>query len=132
MNSRFLTNVTLAVLGGFLVVASMVWSPTTFQWLMLGGGVGAVLLSANVVIARRGVAQRSLDGIIGALGTWTIVASLVFAGATVTWLGFASGVAFVALALAGLTLHELFTERVVHSIEVHARAREHELAGAGA
>ena len=132
MNSRFLTNVTLAVLGGFLVVASMVWSPTTFQWLMLGGGVGAVLLSANVVIARRGVAQRSLDGIIGALGTWTIVASLVFAGATVTWLGFASGVAFVALALAGLTLHELFTERVVHSIEVHAPAREHELAGAGA
>jgi hypothetical protein len=131
MNSRFLTNVTLSVLGGFIVVASMVWSPTTFQWLMLGGGVGAVLLSASLVIGRRGVAQRSLDGIIGALGAWTIVASLAFAGSTVTWLGFASGVAFVALALAGLTLHELFTERVVHSIEVHAPAREHELAGAG-
>ena len=115
-----------------MVVASMVWSPTTFQWLMLGGGIAAVLLSAALLISRRGVAQRSLDGIIGALGAWTIVASLVFAGSTVTWLGFASGVAFVALALVGLTLHELFTERVVHSIEVHAPAHEHELAGAGA
>lgn len=110
----------------------MVWSPTTFQWLMLGGGIGAVLLSAALVITRRGVAQRSLDGIIGVLGTWTIVASLVFTGGAVTWLGFASGAAFVGLALVGLTLHELFTERVVHSIEVHAPAPEHELAGASA
>ena len=77
MNSRFLTNVALSVLGGFIVVASMVWSPTTFHWLMLGGGIGAVLLSAALVITRRGVAQRSLDGIIGVLGAWTIVASLV-------------------------------------------------------
>ena len=132
MNSRFLTNVTLSVLGGFIVVASMVWSPTTFQWLMFGGGIVAVLLSASVFLSRRGLAQRSLDGVIGTLGVWTIIASLVFAGSAVTWLGFASGVAFVALALAGLTLHELFTERVVHSIEVHAPAHEHELAGAGA
>ncbi len=42
------------------------------------------------------------------------------------------GHAFVGLALVGLTLHELFTERVVHSIEVHAPAPEHELAGASA
>lgn len=132
MNSRFLTNIALSVLGSFLVVASMVWAPTTFQWLMLGGGIVAVLLSASVVIARRGAAQRSLDAIIGVLGAWTIVASLVFAGSTVTWLGFASGAAFVALAVAGLTLHELFTERVVHSIEVRTPAHEHELAGAGA
>jgi hypothetical protein len=57
------------------------------------------------------------------------VASLVFAGSTITWLGFASGAAFVALALTGLTLHEVSTERVVHSIEVRAATPEQELAG---
>ena len=55
---------------------------------------------------------------IGILGAWTIVASLVFAGSVVTWLGFASAVVFVGLALIGLTFHELYTERVVRSFEV--------------
>jgi hypothetical protein len=131
MNSRYLTNVALTILGAFTVVASMVWAPSTFMWLMLGSGIVAVLLAGSVVIATRGIAQRSLDGAIGVLGAWTIVASLVFAGSVVTWLGFASGAAFVALALAGLTLHELSAERVVHSIEVHAPA-EHGLAGSNA
>jgi hypothetical protein len=53
-----------------------------------------------------------------ALGAWTIVASLVFAPTTVVWLGFASALGFVALAVAGLTAHELTTERVVHSLTV--------------
>lgn len=118
MNSRFLTNAVLAVLGGFIVVASMVWAPAVFMWLMLGSGILAVLAAGAVVIKGRGNAQRPLDATVGILGTWTIVASLVFSGSVVTWLGFASGVALVGLALIGLTLHELYTERVVHSLEV--------------
>jgi hypothetical protein len=52
-----------------------------------------------------------------------IVESLVFAPTTVLWLSFASAIALVALALSGLTAHELTTERVVHSFEVeHAPA----------
>ena len=99
---------------------------------MLGGGIAAVLLSAALLISRRGVAQRSLDGIIGALGAWTIVASLVFEAAPSR--GWASCPASRSSpwSWSTLTLHELFTERVVHSIEVHAPAHEHELAGAGA
>jgi hypothetical protein len=131
MNSRYLTNVALIVLGAFTVVASMVWAPGTFMWLMLGSGIVAVLLAGSVVIATRGIAQRTLDSAIGVLGVWTIVASLVFAGSVVTWLGFASGAAFVALALVGLTLHELSAERGVHSSEVHAPA-ERGLAGSNA
>jgi hypothetical protein len=42
----------------------------------------------------------------------------------------ASGVAFVALAMIGLTLHELITERVVHSIEVRTATSEHDFVGA--
>jgi membrane-associated phospholipid phosphatase len=129
MNSRYLTNIGLSVMGGFLVVASQVWAPSVFMWLMLGGGVAAVALAAGIAIPRRGLSQRALDGIIGVLGAWTIIASLVFSGTVVTWLGFASGAAFVALAVTGLTLHELVTERVVHSFEVHTPASEHELAG---
>ncbi len=129
MNSRFLTNTALALAGGFLIVASQAWSVSVFMWLMLGGGALGVLLAGSLALPGRGVAQRGLDAIIALLGAWTVVASLVFSGAAITWLGFASGAAFVVLAVAGLALHELKTERVVHSFEV-SRSDERELAGA--
>ena len=46
------------------------------------------------------------------------MAHLVFSGATTRWLGFADGCGLLGLAIAGLVLHELSTERVVHSLEV--------------
>jgi hypothetical protein len=55
MNSRYLTNVALTILGAFTVVASMVWAPSTFMWLMLGSGIVAVLLAGSVAIATRGI-----------------------------------------------------------------------------
>lgn len=125
MNSRYLTNIGLAITGGFAIVASQVWSVPVFMWLMFAAGVVAIALSGAAALPTRGLVQRSLDAVVTVLGAWTIVASLVFSGAAVTWLGFASGCALVALALAGLTLHELSSERVVHSFEV----REPELAG---
>jgi hypothetical protein len=130
MNSRYLANIALLLAGAFLLVTSQAFGVTVFEWLMLGVGVVAVLLSAAIVAPGRGLPQRNLDGIIGILGAWTIVASMVFAGAAVTWLGFASGAAFVALALVGLTLHELITERVVHSIDVRTAMAEPEFSGA--
>lgn len=129
MNSRYLTNVSLLLAGAFLLVTSQAFGVSVFEWLMLGTGVVAVLLSGAIVLRGRGLPQRSIDGIIGILAAWTIVASLVFTGATMTWLGFASGAAFVALAFVGLTLHELLTERVVHSIEVRTATSEPEFAG---
>ncbi len=107
-------------------------APATFMWLMFSAGILAVALSSAVLLKRRGNVQRGLDGIIGILGAWTIVAGLVFGGSAVTWLGFASGAAFVALAFIGLTIHELYTERVVHSIEVRATNSDRELAGSTA
>jgi hypothetical protein len=131
MSSRYLSNLTLAVLGGFLVVASMAWTVPVFTWLMFGIGIAALALAGPTVLLPRGVAQRAVDGVAAILGAWTIVASMVFGGLAITWLGFASGVGFVALALVGLTLHELSTERVVHSFKLHrSAAPERELAGA--
>jgi hypothetical protein len=130
MHTRYITNVLLAVAGGFLVVVSQAFAAPVFEWVMLGVGVIAVLIGGAVVVSSRGRAQRGLDVITGILGAWTIVASLVFAGSAMTALGFASGLAFAALAIAGLTLHELLTERVVHSIEVRAAAPETDFVGA--
>ena len=129
MNSRYVTNIGLALMGGFLVVVSQAWSVSVFMWVMLGIGAAAVALAGSIALPGRGRSQRILDGIIGVLGAWTIVASLVFGGTVVTWLGFGSGGALVALAVIGLSIHELYTERVVHSFEVRTPAAEHELAG---
>ncbi len=130
MRSRYITNAVLVVLGGFLAIASMAFGVSVFAWLMFGTGIAALTFAAPAVtILARGRAQRGLDGVISLLGAWTIVASMVFGGLAITWLGFASGVALVALALAGLTIHELSTERVVHSFEVRTAAPERELAG---
>lgn len=127
MRTRYLTNIALALLGGFLVVVSQAFSASTLTWLMLGVGVIAMAISLPAVAIRtRGLPQRGMDLLIAGIGAWTIIAGLVFAGAAVTWLGFASGVAIVAMAVIGLTAHELSTERVVHSLEVSSGVAEPE------
>jgi hypothetical protein len=124
MNSRFLTNAGLTLAGAFTVVASMAWAPPTFMWLMFAAGIAAIGLSLGAAVPGRGLPQRWLDGATAVLGAWTIVASIVFSASVVTWLGFASGIGFVGLALIGLTLHELHSERVVHAFEVRTTAEE--------
>ena len=131
MNSRYLSNVALVIAGAFLVVASPGVRRSDLRVADVRhrrdrradvGNDRAAALAA--------LAQRGLDALIGILGAWTVVASLVFVGSTVIWLGFASGAGLVALAVIGLTLHELTTERVVHSFEV-TTATEREFAHVG-
>lgn len=132
MSTRYLTNLTLLALGAFVVAVSLAFAVSTFTWLMFGAGIAALAIAGPAIaIPARGLTQPGLDGLIALLGAWTIVASMVFAGATITWLGFAAGAALFALAIVGLTLHELTTERVVHSIEVSSTAttERHDLAG---
>jgi hypothetical protein len=129
MSTRYLSNAALGVAGGFLVVASQAFTYPTFEWLALAVGIAAVVLSAGIALKGRGNVQRGLDVATLATGAWTIVETLLFSGATNTWLGFASGAAFVAIALAGLTAHEFSTERVVHSFEIsHSENAEREYA----
>ena len=130
MRTRYLTNVILTVLGAFVVVTSQAFAVGTFMWLMFAGAIVALAIAAPAsALSARGPVQRGLDGLTSVLGVWTIVAAVVFSGAVVTWLGFAFGAALFALALIGLTLHELKTERVVHSFEVNASKRTGDLAG---
>lgn len=133
MRTRYLTNIVLTLLGGFLLVASQAFAVATFSWLMLGVGIAALVVTAPAIAMPRGARfQRGLDYVVSLLGAWTIVASQVFAGVAITWLGFASGAGLVALAIAGLSAHELSTERVVHSFELRGSMpaeSERELAG---
>lgn len=123
MNTRYSTNVILVLIGGFLLVASFAFAAEPFHWMMLAAGAVAAAIGGSAIMIRsRGRTQRGLDLLVAAAGAWTIIASLVFGGAAMVWLGFASGAAFVVLGLAGLTAHELTTERVVHSLEVGPEA----------
>jgi hypothetical protein len=124
MSTRYLSNISLAAAGAFLAVAAFAFGVSTFEWLSFAGGIAAIAISSAIVLKGRGNAQRAIDATAAAVGAWTIVESLLFSGTTITWLGFGAGAALAGLALVGLTLHELHTERVVHSIEVHDSERE--------
>ena len=116
--TRYLSNLALTLAAAFLVVAEFAFSLSTAAWLTFALSIGFVAISGFMLITGRSIAQRTIGGISLLIGAWTIVASLVFAPATVMWLGFASAVALVALGVTGLTVHELTTERVVHSLTV--------------
>jgi hypothetical protein len=132
MSLRFLTNAVLALLGGALAVFSMALTAHVAGWIAFGVAIGIVsLLIAIQPVRGRGSVQRLLDGATGILGLWTIAASLVFTGTVLTWLVFGEGALFVALAYAGLVLHEIRAERVVHMLapaEEREREREREYA----
>lgn len=126
MSPRFLSNIVLALAGGFLVVASRVFAPGTVAWLALAIGLGALALAGVVQLQRsRGILQRWLDAVSGGLAIWTAVAAMAYTGSVMTWLSFADALGFVGLALAGLVAHEVSTERVVHSLEIRGAGRSH-------
>ena len=118
MSPKYLINLLVALGGGFLVVASRTFTPGTAGWLGLGIGIFAVLV-ATAGFATSRLSVRSIGyGVSQLVGAWTIVASVVFSGATQGWLAFADGLALVAVALGELTAHEVSTERVVHTLVV--------------
>jgi hypothetical protein len=120
MHVRFVASVLEALAGGFVVVASQAFAAGTTAWLAFALGVALLVLAAvPVVFKDRKVLGLSLDGLTAVLGAWTVVASLVFSGATVTWLSFAEGLGFVGLALTGLTLNQWrLTRSVTTSLQV--------------
>jgi hypothetical protein len=120
MSARYMSNLTLLLAAGFLVVATQAFAPGAIAWITFGVAIGFTCVGA-AMLAHRRPAQRVVGCLIAVIGAWTIVASLVFVPTTVLWLGFASALGVVALATAGLTAHELGTERVVHAIEVQER-----------
>lgn len=95
------------------------------KWLAFGVGIGT--LAASIGLCARycrhlpTVIHAVLSAIVSA---WTVVASLIFAPTTVQPLALAGGLAIAGLAIIGLGIHELSSERVVHSLEVRNAQRE--------
>jgi hypothetical protein len=118
MSQRFISNVALGIAGAVVVVSTQAFTPHTTGWVTFGVSLGALALLALLQRDRAGArSQRMLDIEVGLLAVWSAVASVVYTGTTLRWLSFGEGAAFVALAVAGLIVHELRTERVVHELQ---------------
>ena len=124
MSIRYLANLALGVAAAFLIVATRAFADTTAVWLTFAIAIGATGIGIGLAAAVRDPIQRAIGSVTAVIGAWTIVASLVFSNATAVTLGFASALALAALAIAGLTAHELRTERVVHSFELGQNSEE--------
>lgn len=119
MSPRFISNLLLALVGAIIVVISMALGAGATGWVAFGIALGVLAMLALVQVEHgRGLPQRSLDGVTGVLAIWTVIASAVFTGGALTWLSFAEGCGLVGLALVGLVVHELSTERTVHSLVI--------------
>jgi hypothetical protein len=127
MSLRFGTNLLFALASGFVVVCSQAFSASVTGWITFGIALGILTVLSLAQFDRlRGMVQRSLDAITGLLGIWTVIASVVFAGSALRWLSFGEALGFVGLAVVGLVLHELSTERIVHTLAPVADARRSE------
>jgi hypothetical protein len=118
VSQRFISNLALALAGAVVVVSSQAFSSNVTGWVTFGVSLGALALLAVVERDRMGDrAQMVLDAGIGLLAIWSVIASVVYNGRTLTWLSLAEGLVYVALAVAGLGLHEVEDERAVHALE---------------
>lgn len=129
-NMRYwLAILSLALLGGFLIVESQAFAPTTASGIAFAIAIAITLvaLAASAMgSARDGRAFAALPALCALIGAWTIVAMNLFSALTEKWLAFASGAGVLGVALVALALHELTVERVVHSLEVAEPARTSE------
>ena len=72
MSIRYLSNLCLAVVGAFAVVASFAFSADTYAWLLLGSGAVAVAIGSGAVAVGIGLATAGVA--VGSLMTVTGVA----------------------------------------------------------
>ncbi len=114
---RYSSYLVTALVAGFIVVVSQAFAPSTAAWIAFGAGV-FFIVAASIRMLEPGIVHRLVHGSIGILGILIVIEALLASGSTVVWLSFAGALGVLALALIGLTVHELSTERVVHSLEV--------------
>jgi uncharacterized membrane protein len=131
MRIRYISWLTLGVAAAFLVVATAAFTLPVITALALAISIGMLLVSLGIAREYRDHVATLVPALVAAVvSAWTIIASQVFAESTVQNLTLASALAISGLAIVGMTVHELSSERVVHSLEVGAGDRESKLAAA--
>jgi hypothetical protein len=125
MSTKYFTNLSTALLGAFVVVITMALTASVSAWIAFGVAIGILAVAVfSQLESRRGALQRFLDVGVGVVAVTTIVTSLVYGGAAVTWILFALALGFVGLAVAGLTWHEIEGWRSQHGLpELHVFPR---------
>jgi O-antigen/teichoic acid export membrane protein len=123
--SRYLTNLTIALLGGLVVVASTTFTAPATAWLAFGVAIAVLTISILAQLdTHRGLGQRALDGVLAAISVILIVFSIIFGGAAVTWLAFSLSLGFVAGAVVGMTWYEIENWRSTNGLgELHLLVR---------
>jgi len=132
MIRRFASDLSVLVLGSFLAVISQAVASGAAQWWLFSVGVLAVAAGAyGAYDTERGGTHRYVDGLVGLLGVFAVVASFAWSAGTLLDVALITGIAFAVVGAAGLVIHELRTERVVHALEISspAAAREEHLVG---
>jgi hypothetical protein len=125
MSARFLSFLSLAVGAAFLVVATQSFTLSVIGALALAFGIGMLVVSAGMTLRYRSQLPTVAAGVaIAAVSAWMVVASQVFTLSQVKDLTLAEALAVAVLAIVGLIVHELTSERIVHSLEVRAGERE--------
>lgn len=124
-----------------LILAAVAFGREASRWVGLGIGAAWGLVSlwfaATIVHQRRFDGGRELRmfgrrwGLWSALGggmatvaLWEVIGAAVFSPGVSRWLTLANGLVIAALGCAGLVIHEISTERVVHFLDVR-RTAEH-------
>lgn len=117
--ARLGANIALALAAVFLIVASLVFSAAVAGWLMFGVALGVLALVGLAQLDRHAsILEHVLDGLTGLVAIWATIASVVFAGAVVTWGSFAYAVAFTTLAVAaaGVATYEIVKGRMARKV----------------
>jgi len=117
VSTRYLTNLAVALLAGFIVVESLTFSHPAERWVAFAV---AIVVAGVSVLAQldhnRGLVQRALDGVIVAVAGTAIGISVVYTGTAPQWTDFALALGLVGTAVSGMTLHEVESWRVEHGL----------------
>jgi FtsH-binding integral membrane protein len=127
----FMSWLIIAIAAAFLVVATAAFSLATITAFAFAIGIGTLLVSSVIAYySRAHVASVTTAVLVALISAWTVVASLVFAQSTVQHIALASSLAIGALAVVGLTVHEVSLERAVPAAKDEPVEREAGLAAA--
>jgi hypothetical protein len=131
MIRRFASDLSVLILGSFLAVVSQAVASGAVQWWLFAIGLLTVAAGAyGAYDTERGGTHRYVDGLVGLLGVFAVVASFAWSGGTLLDVALVTGIAYAVVGAAGLVIHERHTERVVHALEIShpADSREGRLA----
>jgi hypothetical protein len=125
MNKRYILSSSALVASVFLLAASRVFTGTSLEWTAFGTSAGIGLIGAVGIGLARERKHLAGFGTLTAAAAWSAVAALVFSGTTLAWLVLADAIALAVITYGVLTIHEVTTERVVHTLEVRDAERDY-------